>query len=182
MKLGKLVTRVVVGTLFVGHGTQKLFGWFDGPGPEKTGEQFESAGLHPGRRHALLAGAAETGGGVLLALGLFTPLATAALSGVMITAIRKVHMDKGPRVTKGGYEYNLVLLAALAALAEDGPGDASLDAVLGTGFKDPMAAIGQLAVGAIGSQAAIVSSEPRRWMTHTEVPAQRPEPAPVAGD
>jgi putative oxidoreductase len=181
MKLGKLVTRVVVGTLFVGHGTQKLFGWFDGPGLDKTGEQFESVGLTPGRRHAMLAGAAEAGGGVLLALGLFTPLATAALSGVMITAIRKVHLEKGPWVTKGGYEYNLVLLAALMALADDGPGDASLDAALGTGVAGPAAAIGQLAAGAIGSQLAVAGSRPRSWWVEEAAP-QQPVSEPVAAD
>lgn len=180
MKPGKLVTRVVVGSLFVGHGTQKLFGWFDGPGPEKTAEQFEKSGLRPGRRHALLAGAAEAGGGVLLMFGLFTPLATAALSGVMITAIRKVHLDKGPWVTKGGYEYNLVLLAALMALADDGPGDASLDHAFGTGAKGPAVAIGQLAAGVIGSQIAVAGADPRAWWPKDEAPVvQHPEGEPV---
>jgi putative oxidoreductase len=174
MKLGKLVTRVVIGSLFVGHGTQKLFGWFDGPGPDQTGEYFEATGLRPGRRHAMLAGAAEAGGGALLALGLFTPLATAALSGVMVTAIRKVHLEKGPWNTNGGYEYNLVLLAALMALADDGPGSASLDAALGTGVKGPAVAIGQLAAGVAGSQIAIAGSDPRQWRPGpTEVEVER---------
>jgi len=181
MKLGKLVTRVVVGTLFIGHGTQKLFGWFDGPGPDQTGAYFESAGLRPGRRHALLAGAAEAGGGALLALGLFTPVAAAALSGVMITAIRTVHLEKGPWVTKGGYEYNLVLLAALLALADDGPGDASLDAALGTGASGPLVAIGQLAAGALGSQIAIAGSDPRSWWAGDEARFTEAEAEPVAG-
>ena len=57
MKLGKLVTRVVVGTLFIGHGTQKLFGWFDGPGPDKPDrEQFESGGLGRGAACAVWPG------------------------------------------------------------------------------------------------------------------------------
>ena len=43
MKLGKLVTRVVIGSLFVGHGTQKLYGWFDGPGPDATAVSVDSA-------------------------------------------------------------------------------------------------------------------------------------------
>ena len=169
MKLGKLMTRVVIGSLFVGHGTQKLFGWFDGAGPDQTGEMFESTGLRPGRRHAVLAGAAEAGGGLLLALGLFTPMATAALSGVMVTAIRKVHLEKGPWNTQGGYEYNLVLLAALMALAEDGPGDASLDAALGTRMSGPVVAVGQLAAGLVGSQVAVAGSDPRAWRQADEV-------------
>jgi putative oxidoreductase len=71
--LGKLVLRLTVGCYFVGHGMQKLAGWFGGGGPDGTGEHFEQIGLRPGRENALLAGAAEAGGGSLLALGLFTP-------------------------------------------------------------------------------------------------------------
>ena len=181
MKLGKLITRVAIGTLFVGHGTQKLFGWFDGPGPDQTGAYFESAGLRPGRRHAMLAGAAEAGGGALLALGLFTPVATAALSGVMVTAIRKVHLQKGPWSQNGGYEYNLVLLAALLALAEDGPGDASLDSILGTGLTGPAVAIGQLAAGAVGSQIAVAGSDPRSWWAESIEPHVERVAEPAAG-
>ena len=46
----------------------------------------------------------------------------------MITAIRKVHLAKGPWVTNGGYEYNLTLIAAMLALTEAGPGRPSVDA------------------------------------------------------
>ena len=75
MSLGRLVLRAAIGGLFIGHGTQKLFGWFGGGGLEKTGEGFAAIGLVPGRRNALVAGLAESGGGALLALGLATPLA-----------------------------------------------------------------------------------------------------------
>ena len=128
MGIGRLFVRGAIGSLMVGHGTQKLFGWFGGGGPEGTGQFFEHVGLRPGRRNALAAGAAEAGGGTLLALGLATPLAVAALQGVMLSAIRHVHWQNGPWVTKGGYEYNLVLIAALFGLAEAGPGRLSLDA------------------------------------------------------
>jgi putative oxidoreductase len=124
MGIGRLFVRGAIGSLMVGHGTQKLFGWFGGGGPEGTGQFFEQVGLRPGRRNALAAGAAEAGGGALLALGLATPLAVAALQGAMVSAIRHVHWQNGPWVTKGGYEYNLVLIAALFGLAEMGPGPA----------------------------------------------------------
>src|SRR3954453_5913461 len=101
--------RVLVGALFVGHGTQKLFGWFGGHGPEGTGQFFESLGLKPGKLNAMAAGGSEALGGVLLALGFLTPVGAALLSGPMITAIRTVHLEKGPWVTEGGYEYNVVL-------------------------------------------------------------------------
>src|SRR4051812_30112144 len=122
MDFGKTLLRTVVGGLFIGHGAQKLFGWFGGHGPEGTGDFFDSLGLRPGRRQALAAGAAGAGGGALLALGFLTPLAAAALTGTMATAIRKVHGPKGPWVTDGGYEYNLVLATVALALTADGPG------------------------------------------------------------
>lgn len=150
MKLGLTVLRWIVGALFFGHGTQKLFGWFGGHGPEATGQFFENLGLKPGRRHATAAGAAEAGGGALVALGLFTPAAAAALIGTMYTAIQKVHLQKGPWVTEGGYEYNLVLIASLLALADLGPGELSLDHALGVEVRGPLVALLALA-GGIGT-------------------------------
>jgi putative oxidoreductase len=165
MKLGLALLRCVVGGLFIGHGTQKLFGWFGGHGPEATAKAFESLGLRPGRRHATAAGAAEAGGGALLALGLFTPAAAATLVGVMSTAIEKVHAPKGPWITNGGYEYNLVMIAAVLALADVGPGDLSLDHALGIEVKGPLVALLALAGGVAGS--AVVT----RLGTEPEEPA-----------
>ncbi len=127
--VGRLVLRATVGAIFVEHGTQKLFGWFGGHGPDGTGQFFESLGLRPGRRHALAAGAAEAGGGALLALGLATPAAAAALGGVMLTALRTAVWRDGIKVGTGGYE--LLLLASAVALGDLGPGRLSLDAALG---------------------------------------------------
>ncbi len=155
MKLGRALVRVVVGSLFVGHGAQKLFGWFGGGGLEGTGQFFESAGLRPGRRNALAAGTAEAGGGVLLALGLLMPLGAAALSGVMSTAIWTVHKDKGPWATGGGYEYPLVLLAVLFALTELGPGEWSLDQAHDRDLSGPAWALGELSAGVGGAALAI---------------------------
>ena len=87
MKLGLALLRAVVGLLFFGHGTQKLYGWFGGHGPDATGQFFESLGLRPGKRHAISAGAAEAGGGALIALGFLTPAAAAGIIGTMATAI-----------------------------------------------------------------------------------------------
>jgi putative oxidoreductase len=109
----------VIGGLFIGHGTQKLFGWFGGHGPEGTGGFFESLGLKPGQRNAIAAGVAEAGGGALLATGVALPLAGAALTGTMTTAIRHVHAAKGPWSTDGGWEYNAVLIAATLAVVEE---------------------------------------------------------------
>ena len=159
MNVARLVARTVIGGLFVGHGTQKLKGWFGGPGIEGTSGMMESLQMHPPRRHAVLAGATETAGGALLALGLATPLASSALIGTMITAIRKVHLPKGPWVAEGGYEYNLVLIAALLALAEEGPGDVSLDNAFGTEVTGLPWALAALGLGAAASTAAVQAGQ-----------------------
>jgi putative oxidoreductase len=127
MSVGRLAARAVIGGLFIGHGTQKLFGWFGGPGRAGTEGFMESLQLRPAKLHATLAGVTETAGGAMLAAGLGTPLAAASLTGVMTTAIRKVHLPNGPWAANGGWEYNVVLIAALTALVETGPGALSLD-------------------------------------------------------
>src|SRR5438874_9317883 len=104
MNLGLLILRVVVGGLIVGHGTQKLFGWFGGHGLDGTGGFFESVGHRPGRQMALMAGLSEAGGASLLILGLFTPLGCAMIIGTMIVAAVSVHWQNGPWATNGGYE------------------------------------------------------------------------------
>jgi putative oxidoreductase len=128
MNVGRLLLRVTVGSIFVEHGTQKLFGWFGGHGPDGTGQFFESIGLRPGRQNAIVAGAAEAGGGLLLGLGLATPLAAATLASVMVTALRKAIWREGIRTGEGGYE--MLLLVSALALAESGPGPLSLDGLL----------------------------------------------------
>lgn len=169
MKFGLALLRSVVGFLFVGHGTQKLFGWFGGHGPEGTGQFFESLGLRPGRRHATAAGAAEAGGGALIALGFLTPAAAAAVIGVMSQAIRSVHLKNGPWVTDGGYEYNLVLIACLVALADVGPGDISLDHAFGTEVKGPLVGLAALA-GGIGAAAMLTRATPSEPVGAAPVP------------
>jgi putative oxidoreductase len=162
MKIGRLLLRIVVGGLFVGHGVQKLFGWFDGPGLDTTAQGFEHLGLRPGRPNAIAAGAAEAGGGALLAAGLETPFAASVLTATMLTAIHRVHGSKGPWVTNGGYEYNLVLIAAALALAEVGPGPLSLDAARGrerSGSHWALAALATGAIGALGSY-ALAAAQP----------------------
>jgi putative oxidoreductase len=160
MGLARLLLRSVIGGLFVGHGTQKLFGWFGGGGLDATGEGFEKIGLAPGRRNALAAGLAESGGGTLLALGLATPLAATVLVSVMLTAIRTVHWQNGPWATNGGYEYNLVLISALLGLVEVGPGRWSVDRALGMERCGLVWAAAALAGGTAGSLAATAAGQP----------------------
>lgn len=155
MKIGRLIARTVVGGLFIGHGTQKLFGWFDGPGLEGATGMMDSLGLRPARRNALGASVAEAGGGAMLVVGALTPLAGAALIASMITAIRTVHLEKGLWSANGGYEFNLTLIAAVLALVDGGPGSPSVDGALGLDESGPGWALAALAAGAAGSTLAI---------------------------
>ncbi len=152
MNIGQLAVRGIVGPLFIGHGTQKLMGWFGGHGLDGTAGFFESSlGLRPGKRHATIAGAGETFAGVSLTLGALTPLGVASMTGAMVTAIRKVHVSNGPWVSDGGWEYNAVLIAAGAMLADHGPGALSIDAARFPRFKGPVVAAAALAAGVAGS-------------------------------
>ena len=158
MSLGLLVLRVVVGLLFFGHGAQKLFGWYGGYGLHGTGQFFESMGLPQGKRQAFMAGVFEAGGGLLLALGLLTPFAAAALIAVMTVAVIKVHFAKGVWITNGGYEYNAVLVAVAFALAAAGPGNWSLDHALGISDHGVVWALGALGAGVVGGLLPLIEA------------------------
>lgn len=155
MSLGKLALRATVGSLFIGHGTQKLFGWFGGHGLEGTAGFFEGTlGLRPGKRHATAAGAGEALGGALLVLGALTPVSAALITGSMVTAIRKVHAANGPWVTESGWEYNATIIAAVAALTDAGPGALSVDAARFPRLHGSGVALAALAAGAAGAYLA----------------------------
>jgi len=130
INIGLLLIRLVIGVLFVGHGAQKLFGWFGGYGLKGTGGWFESIGMKPGVTMALFAGLTELIGGILFALGLLTSLAGILIAGTMVMAIVKVHGPNGLWSTSNGYEYNLTLLAVAIGIALIGPGQYALDAFL----------------------------------------------------
>jgi len=130
INIGLLLIRLVIGISFMGHGSQKLFGWFGGYGLKGTGGWMESIGIKPGVTMALLAGLAEFFGGLLFALGLLTPLAGVMIAATMVIAIIKVHGPNGFWSTGNGYEYNLILLVTAIAVALAGPGQYALDALL----------------------------------------------------
>lgn len=131
MSAGILFLRLAIGLIVGAHGAQKLVGVFGGHGLEGTSRFLESLGFRPGRLHALMLGFAEFGGGVMLALGLLTPLAAAAVIGVMVVAALVVHRPQGFFAQNGGYEYPLALGLAAEAVAMTGPGRFSLDQVAG---------------------------------------------------
>ena len=157
MTIGLLILRVVLGLTLAAHGMQKLAGWFGGYGLKGTGQFLEQLGFVPGKRSAFLAGLAETGGGLLLVLGLATPLAAAAFVATMLVAVVTVHGKNGFFATKGGYEYNLVLAVAALSLAFTGPGALSLDALLGIELAGPIGGVAALVAGVVGATFQLVA-------------------------
>lgn len=130
MDLALLLLRLTVGLLLAGHGAQKLFGWFGGGGPAKTGGWLASVGFHPGGLWAWLAGGSEFFGGVSFALGLFHPLGSIGIGAVMLMAIWKVHWPKIWN-SAGGLEFPFTFFMVALAVGLSGPGAYSLDAYLG---------------------------------------------------
>jgi putative oxidoreductase len=159
MKFARLLARLFIGGMFIGHGTQKLFGWFGGPGIEGTTGMMEKLGLAPPRANAYAASLSEAVGGAAIALGAFTPLAAASLIGTMTTAIRTVHLQNGFWSTGGGYEYNLTIIAALLLIVDGGPGDLSIDGALGLEETGAGVALGALALGVLGSTVTLAAAK-----------------------
>ncbi len=177
MTIGRSILRTTLGGLMLGHGLQKLQGAFDGPGLEGTEQAMGAMGIHPAKQQALAAALSETIGGGLTAAGLFSPLGPAMIIGTMAVAIKKVHFKNGVWVTKGGYEYNALIIAAAIALAADGPGALSLDGLLRRRRSGLHWGIAAVALGLAGAAATLAVSEK---FTPVEVVAA-PD-SPEAGD
>jgi putative oxidoreductase len=127
MDIGLLIVRVVIGLLFAVHGTQKLFGWFGGYGLQGTAGFMGQLRYRQPQVAALAAGTFETGAGLFLAAGFLTPLAAAAIIGVMVNAIVSAKLRQG---LIGGYELDLAYATAAAGLAFTGAGRYSVDEAL----------------------------------------------------
>jgi len=179
MDFGKLVVRLVVGGFFMGHGLQKLRGAFGGPGLEGTEQMMTALSMHPAKLNARAAALSETVGGAGIVLGAGTPFASAALIGAMATAVRKVHLRNGPWNSGGGWEYNAVLMAVVAGLTNDGPGDLSFDALIGRKRWGLGWSLFAVLAGLAGSAAAI---EAGRRLTPPEEAATGDEDPPVSTD
>jgi putative oxidoreductase len=129
--LALLLLRLVLGLTMAAHGAQKLFGWFGGRGFSGTLGMMGMMGVRPAWLWAAAVCTGEFGGGLLVALGLLTPVGAALVIAVMVVAIATVHWPKGFFSTQGGYEFNLLIIAAAAAIGIAGPGAYALDAGLG---------------------------------------------------
>ncbi|MDG2167818.1 MAG: DoxX family protein [Opitutales bacterium] len=118
--------RFILGAIFIGHGAQKLLGWFGGYGLQATAGFFqEQLGLSPGILWAFLASAGELVGGLLLLVGFLARFQGALLSFAMVVAILTAH--NSAFFLPAGMEYTLALLGGSLVFAIGGAGKASID-------------------------------------------------------
>ena len=160
-----LLLRSVTGGLLAGHGAQKLFGTFEGPGPEGTAGMMNHLGLEPPDMWARVAGASELAGGALTALGLGGPIGPVTALGPMAIATTVAHAGRPIWVTKGGPELPVTNAAAFGALALSGPGAYSADRLLGV--RIPWWVGAATLAGVVGGTVAVHAMR------------RRPEPAPA---
>ena len=161
LSLGLLIGRLVLGGLMAAHSTQKLFGWFGGHGLNGTAGFFEQLGFRPGRLFAVTAAATELTSGVLLALGLLSPIASALMISVMVVAMGSVHWKNGLFAATNGIEVPFLYAVGALALGFTGPGAFSLDAVIGlTALWTPALVAVILGLGVVGGFANLALRRP----------------------
>ena len=122
-----LILRVALGLTMAAHGYNKFF---SGGRIAGTAKWFDSIGMRPGTVHAGLAATTEIAAGLGLTLGLLTPVPAAGFVALMLVAGWTVHRANGFFIVKEGWEYNLILAVAAAAVAGIGAGRLSLDYAL----------------------------------------------------
>ena len=180
MAYGILLLRIVVGTTIAGHGLQKLLGWFDGPGLKGVEQMFRKLGFPAAAAMAVLAALAETGG-LLFAVGLLTPLAALGIAIVMLNAIGSVHWKNGFWNSAGGFEFPLVMLAAVVAVAATGPGRFSADAAIGweRSISGLWWGVGALAAAMVISALTLLTRRVEQPQPEEAAPAQDDLDAPL---
>ncbi len=165
--LSLLILQLGVGLVFAAHGAQKAFGWWGGPGLTGWEGAMNHMGFRPARLFAVVSALVELIGGLLLAAGLVTPLAAAALTAQTVVIIGQVHWANGFFNTRSGFEYPLVLGIGAAAVGLAGSTGVGVDAALGIAV-DPVARGALLVLGLV---AGLIALEIPRMASRTHVTA-----------
>jgi len=124
--LALFIVRITLGAIFLAHGLQKWFGLFNGPGIEGTTGMLSGLGFIYPAVWAWILALTETIGGLFLVAGIMPRLLAALIAVVVAVAIAKVHWSKGFFMSKGGFEYQLLLLAVCLLIILTGGGKHSL--------------------------------------------------------
>ncbi|KUI28073.1 DoxX family protein [Mycobacterium sp. GA-2829] len=130
--LGLMLLRVGLGVLLIGHGLQKAFGWWGGPGLGGFQESLAEVGYQHANILTYVGAVAQIGAGLLLVLGLFTPVAAAVALAYLINALLAGVAGQSeagfPFFLPDGFEFQVTLIVIAAALVLTGPGRYGFDA------------------------------------------------------
>lgn len=162
-----MLLRLLVGTVFLGHGLQKATHRLGGGGLAAEAAVLARDGIRGGTASAAASAVSQIGAGALLVIGLITPLAVAGVIGTMAVAIG-AKVRHGFWVQNDGYEFPLFIAVTSAAIALVGPGSWSVDHALGF---TPTAtwSIAGIALGiAAGSGAAVLLRDPHATTPETD--------------
>ncbi|MDP9265489.1 MAG: DoxX family protein [Chloroflexota bacterium] len=168
--VGILIVRLAVGLTFAAHGAQKVLGWWAGPGFAGWTAAIGRMGLRPSPLWAAVSAGVELVGGLLVAVGLFMPIASALLVAQASYIVFRVHLPRGFWISGGGIEFALQLLAGSLLVVASGPGAIALDPALGLDFAVGWRA-GFLAAAVAGALIAMAIARPKP-------PAQPAQPSP----
>ena len=163
--LSLLILQLGIGLTFAAHGAQKVFGWWGGPGLAGWEGAMAHMGFRPARLFAVTSAFAELGGGLLLAFGLLTPLAAAALVAQAVVIVGHVHWSNGFFNARSGIEFPLLLGIGAAAVGVAGGSAVGIDSFVGFSLA-PSVGVAIVAAGVIAGLVALA------------VPRLRPQHAP----
>jgi putative oxidoreductase len=157
--LGLLILRVGLGAVFVAHGLQKLFGWWGGQGLNGFKNSLSDIGYQHADILTYCAAGGEIAAGVLLVLGLFTPLAAAGALAYLINSLlagmsAQHHGKSLPFFLPNGHEYEITLIVMAAAVILVGPGRYGFDAGRGWARRPFIGSFAALVLG-IGAGIAL---------------------------
>lgn len=157
---GLLVLRLVVGVGLAAHGSQKLFGWWGGPGIRGLHGHLTKMRFRPAPLWVAGAIGTEMGGGLLLALGFLSPLGSIGVGAAMLMAIAAFHWGKGFFGQGGGFEVPFLYLVAGATLGLTGPGSYSLNSLFKIALPEPVTGIVFAAIAVLGVAVGMASCRP----------------------
>jgi len=157
--LALLILRLVTGLTIAAHGSQKLFGWFGGGGWAGSLKMAQGLRLRPVPFWALMSGLAEFGGGVLLALGLLSPIGSLGVMAAMLMAIITAHWPRFFNSNRG-MEFPLLILTSALTVGISGPGAYSLDALIGLALPEPVSLLVGIGLVIVGIVLALATRQP----------------------